>query len=46
MLQEAWRPNLNCSRTERQHLDQENDVESVEDDVTGKYRDWFGFYTK
>lgn len=36
MLQEAWRSNLSCSRTEGEQLDQENhDAESVEDGVTG-----------
>ncbi|XP_020623074.1 homeobox protein MOX-2-like [Orbicella faveolata] len=34
MLQEIWRPNLSCSRSDREQYEQENDAESVEDGVT------------
>lgn len=47
MLQEAWRPVFfRCSRNEREHYDQENDAESVEDRITGNFLDWFGFLAK
>lgn len=46
MLQDVWRPNVSCSRSGREQYDQENDVESVEDSVTGNCREWFGFHAK